>query len=752
MPEYDPQTKEKLAAYEALPLYPGKHITEVVSIYWPGGTRHYCFTQIDQMPGFKSIPLLPIDCRIIPRKGSPFLDLPRYTAGEEATVEVNFCDLDGEFSALLNQHGEGVKAEIFYWLPEVELLLSMWLGHLTVAGDSTRLSVPVGISAGYGDPQALLPGRMHITSCGFIFGGRLLTQQEITFHAGCLYNRHLAEEARGGLPVIGTLDLATGLPYTSCPRAVVGDCFARMTEPGTETQTKKFWPGFDVKPDAIPNNQTRGPNLPASAVGNASNLSDPIRVIAGHRFVKNLPLLASRAEVDTNHPDKGFASGLFEIGEGPLDAFFNFYMNNAYVTAEHSNIRLGDLGQSPTFFSPNVNSFSGTAHAFGRIQGNFNATSAAQLTASGEARGLRNVRVYSDPETYVEQYSTNRADWLLRMRCDARWGEGLDYERHDIASVIETRRWCDENVSMHDPNGDLFIGPRSTFNAELNGRAIRQQMRDLCVAGRIGSPFEFQGKFVFVPLKKETIDDSIPVFTDEGEDRNICLPEGGGALSSLVWSRTSDKALVNQWAVNFDDDSDKGTETQLLFGDEAQQLRAGRAFGDRSVHLVPGSQPAFGSTNFSEAGRLGNLLLYLGPLDEGGIYNNFRVKFTTWWSQALEVMNYKLIRVLNSRLQEKILEYFQSLGLPHFVGVPYEYFRVMRFVRRGNLRVDVEAQVYPTDFYESFEDISTPPPIFVAPPQPNPGGRPGDIPEPILPVGLAHTNDRVVGSFAASVY
>lgn len=749
MPEYDEETKLKLATLEALPPHtPGIDVCEAMSIYWPDGTRHYACAAYDDVSlapwMVNAIPLRPIELRIITEKGRPFFNLPRFTAGDDVSVEVTFSDFDGVFSGLFLLHGEGVKVEIFYYFPKVDLLLSMWLGHLALAGDFSRAVVKASVRSGFKDAQGFLPRRQRITSCAFIFGGHLDTQDAITFHAGCPHNAHLTEEERGGAPLIGVPG------FTDCPRAVVGDCYDRMTEPDTEIQTKKFWPGFDVRPDPIANNQTSGPNLLASAAGNISNLSEPIRVIAGERYVKALALLASRAEVDTNHADKGFASGLFEIGEGPLDAFWEFRINSVFVGMEHQNIRLGELGQPPTFFSPNVPSFSGTAHGFGRIQGNFNAQSAAQLTGSGRARGLKNVRVYSDSDTFTEQYTTNRADWLLRVMCDARWGQGYDYSRYDIASVIDTRQWCNDNVSMHDPNGNLFTGPRSTFNAELRGRSTTQQLNDICVAGRIAPPFEFQGKEVFVPLRKEDLSDpsSIPTFTDTpGDNCNIFYDD---ATSSLIWSPISDKTLVNQWTVNFDDSSNGGVESQLQFGDEGQQLRAGRAFGDRTIHVVPGSQAAFGITNFSEAARFGVTLLYLGPLDAGGIANGFTIKFTTWYSRAFEVRNYKVIRVLNPKLQSHILLHFAQLNMPHFAGVPYEYFRVTKFERRGDLKVDIEAVVYPQDFYEAIEDVTVPPPIFVAPPTRNPGGRRDEQPESLGLESLALDRDRIIGRIARS--
>src|ERR1043165_6522183 len=732
MADYSDDIKAKLTALQNLPAS-ARQPAEMTAFYWgaPDNLKVYAISNYDERPEY---PLLSarlisqlgytssIIVSLIPDKNTPFTEQPRSASVADDSTDFNFSDIDGELSRLVATYGEGVRAEVFGYWPALDLLLSLWRELTKAPKKISQATLKLTCSTGFRSPNLNLPRRPHATSCTFIFGALLRTQAEIDFHKGCPYNAH-----RGG-PI--------GVPgFTSCPRAQVSDCTARLV-------TKNYWPAFDVRPDPINNFQTKGTrNVPATATGNASNLSDPIRVCIGERYLKSLALLAYRNEMNTNHPDKGFGAGLFEICEGPVQMVWNFLMNGVYVTSEHSNFRLGDLGQSPTFFSPNVNSFSGTAHAFGRIQGSFNNNQAASLTGAIQCRGLRNIRVYSDPETHIEQYTTNRLWALLECLTNPRWGLGNDYSRYDLQSAIDCAAWCDELVAMHDPNGNLFTGTRSTCNVELTGRATQQQISDLCTAGRIGIPFEFQGRDVFVPIKKEdTSDPTIPALTDEGADRNIIRDRN---LSTLSWSQVSDAELPNQWTVNFDDASNGGVETQLVFGDQAQQLRAGRAYGDLSVRVVNKSQPAFGVTTFSEAARFGNLLLYLGPLDSGGIKNNLEVKFTTWYAQSLFVRMYSLIRVTNAKLQR-----FALLNL----GTAYEFFRVKKIVRKGDLKVEITAQVYPEDFYNQIEDPPQAPPIFISPGDPNPGGRPGDIPEPILPIGLAHSNDRITGQFAASVY
>lgn len=693
MPDYSEEITEKIVALQALTPEERKY-AEVCALYWPApaGVKVYSsfmYTEHPWWPGLAAAieaefgSEIPITLTLIPDGRDPFSDLPRGAFISDDSINLTFSDIDNAFSGLLMTYGEGIRGEKFgFWAatPKVgdpfDLFISLWQGIMRAPKEMSRALVKFSLTAGFRAAQMLVPRRPYATSCPFVFGGLLDSQEEIDAHKGCPYSVHVG----GSIGVPG---------FTDCPRRTKADCVERLA-------TEVYWAGFETRPDAIPNNQTQGPNLLAKAVGNESNLSDPVRVIAGERYVKALSLLAFRIEEDTNHPEDGFGAALFAASEGPLLALWEFRINGQLVGAEHQQQRLGELGQTPTDWSPDVNSYSGTAHVWGRIQGDFRNVQASDFSASARALGAKDLRVYSDPETYVEGYTTNRMWWLLHILAHLRWGYGQDYPRYDIQSAIDTATWCDEVVSITEPNGNTFGGVRSTFNAEVTARAIQQQVKDICTAGRIGLPFEFQGKDVFVPLKVEDVDDpDIPTFTDEGNNPNIVFPDKS-ALSTLSWSYISDDALTNQWTVNFDDASNGGVDTQLIFGDQRQQLRAGRAWGDRSKRVINKSQAAFGITNEDEAARFGLSLLYLGPLDSGGILNPFSVKFTTWYSHALKVQNYKPIKVVNSKMQAQIAAYFEARGLSPYPGADYTVFRVMKYTRRGNLQVEIEGQMYAT--------------------------------------------------------
>lgn len=692
MPEYDPTIQAKLDALQAL-TGAERRPAEIVTIYWPSptGTTIYASAMYTELPWWPDLAAaietyfgdpIPITLTLIP-DSTPFIDLPRAASISDDSINLTFDDKDDAFSTLLMTHGEGIRTEVFGYWPAVDLLLSLWRGMLHQPKEMSRDQVKVSATSGWRAPQMLVPKRPFATSCPFIFGAHLPTQEAIDQHAGCPFNRHV-----GG--TIGNPAFIGG----DCPRRVKADCSERLTEDDGVTPTERYWPGFETREDPIPNNQTKGPNLLAKSIGNESALSDPIRVIFGERYIKALYLLAFRNELNNNHPEDGFGAALFGVSEGTNLAMWEFRMMGQLVGAEHFQIRLGALGQQPSDWSPDVNSYSGTAHCYGRIQGRFNEATASDYSGSIRVLGNNEVRVYSDPNTYVEGYTTNRAWCLLHVLAHLRWGYGQDYPRFDIQRWIDAAAWCDENVTLTDANGNTFSGVRSTFNAEVTARAIQQQVKDICIAGRLGIPFEFEGKDVIVPLKAEDVDDpDIPVFTDEGSSRNIIYD---GEKSSLSWSEISDEEMTNQWTVNFDDASNGGVDTQTLFGDQPQQLRAGRAWGDRSKRVINKSQAAFGINSLQEVARFGNSLLYLGPLDSGGILNPFSVKFTTWYSEAFNVQNYKLIKVVNAKLQSRMTLYFTSRGLEPYPGADFTCFRVMKYTRKGDLRVEIEAQQYAT--------------------------------------------------------
>ena len=697
----------KLAALRAIRR---PHVFELVGVNWPSpdGLVYYCSTRLGQLPQFPEASS--IDAPIEPRLPAyAFQQFSKATDIADDTVQLELADLDGAISELFYAHGEGVKVELLYYFPQVDLMISAWWGHLRPPDSADGYSFKAKVQSGFRSALLSLPRRYLGTRCGVIWGGRFATQAEID-QCGCPWNLHIG----GSRGVAGSELLG---PCNQSSRSV---CALYLPE-------AKAFAGFETVLESIANNQTKGPGLLATSRGNETNLKRSLRIVYGHVTVRDCDLLAFTPQFDVKHPDQGFVRCLFAICEGPVSLVFNCKVNGQLIGFEHLNVRNGELEQPATSFSPNVSNYSMTALFYG-VYGPVNAAQYSEKNLQGEAEiyGCSMIRVYSTPETFVYQYTTNRAWCLFDLYTNKRYGHGVSIDRFVIQDWINLANWCDESVGYSDASGEHFTGVRSTFNGELNERSAQQQINDFCMAGRFGLPFRHGGKIRIVPLRKETIDDSVPVFTDQGEGRNIIVDERGN--SSLSWSQMSDEDLVNQIQLTFIDAAHDYIERPLTFEDQPAQLRAGRAMGDDTVRIVNEQFGAFGVTSLGEAARLGNLLLDLGPFDQGGLQNNLTVKFMTPdIGLAMELWQYRVIKIVS----------------PKIARFPFQYFRVMSRERQSSLVTEITAQAYPVEYYERLEDVTQPPPVLGSGGELNPGGGRGDRPCPIGFTVLQHVRDQV---------
>lgn len=242
------------------------------------------------------------------------------------------------------------------------------------------------------------------------------------------------------------------------------------------------------------------------------------------------------------------------------------------------------------------------------------------------------------------------------------------------------------------------------------------------------------------------IDTDVPTFSDRGSSRNICLDrsQGEGGKSTLTHSFLTDKELPNRIVLTYDDATRQNSQAPLTFEDVPQQLLAGRAFGDTSRRSIQKDYNAFGVTDAGEAGRLGNLLLDLGEFDEGGLRNNLRLTFTTWYLFTVDLHKYRVIRVESDKL-----DYLNSIRVSQGLE-PFKYFRIRSLRRLPDLKVEISAQAYPVEYYESLEMATqTPiqPPSGLPDPDPdNPDapdrGNPR-IPFPVALFDVDHTDDSI---------
>jgi hypothetical protein len=703
--------------FAALLALDSPRVCELVRVSWPApdGDIYYASSQYDELLGYESLAArnLTIETRF---SGERFQDVAFSSGIGDEKVDLDFADTDGAVRALYAQHGPGLRVEVFYYFPEIDWMPSVWWGHLQPPEGADATTFKCKAAAGFRSGQLPLPRRAFYRTCQAVFGGKLDSLPVIAQN-DCPYNRHL-----GG--VVGNLD-GDGNPYTDCPRHTRAVCIERLEPPGATRAPQML--SFDTVVETVYNGQTKGATLFPRSRGNENNLKRPLRVVFGRRTVRDLDLLAFIRFTNTNHPDKGFVNCLFAVSEGRIRSMLDCRINDAPVKIEHLQRRLGALRQAPTGITPNGSNYSGTAHFLG-LYGQVNPADygPSNLQGSCVVEGLDQIRVYTDPETYVETYTTNRAWGLLETLRNRRWGYGLDDARFYIEDWIDLAAWCDETVAYSNPQGELFVGTRSTFNAELSERTAQQQVNDICLAGRFGLPFQQAGKLRVIPLAKEEDLEACPVFTDEGEDRNI-VRDSKTRKSSLTFSQKSDAEMPNRVVVTFDDASQNHAERPLTFEDIDAQLRAGRAFGDHTQRVVEKKFSLLGVTQYGEAVRLGNLLLDLGQFDEGGLRNNLSIKFTTWFKFAINLHRYKVIHVPVAMLE--------PFG--------FEYFRIQTIKRKRDLKVEITAQAYPVDYYEQMEDLEAPPPIPGGEEFPNPGGRPGGRPAPIGLTELDFTNDRI---------
>jgi hypothetical protein len=705
MPSYDPTIRAKIADLQTLRKSGvGIEVYELIHIAWtqplPGETatdRYYSVLPLGEAASVAP-PVSPIDVRLIPESYPDyFVPLALDSAIGDEEMTLSFWDADGKFSDLIELNGEGVPVELLYWFPQVTLLLPIWLGHLKLEDDAEVDRVKIKAVNGFRSSDATLPHRQHWRECSAIFGGSLPTQAEINRFFDCKYNRHV-----GG----SNGNLNGGVPYTFCPRRTRQDCIDRLGEGGNNMLSHA------TIASTVVNNQTKGNRLLSTSSGNETALTEPVRVIMGKRRVYGMPVLVFRRDLNNNNPDRGFFVAEYECCEGPIQSISaaRVSVGNDEQPVDLSRYahRLGTRGQGPVDISLTVHGYSGTAH-FRYYYGWVNPAEVnpSDAKASALIEGLNNIRIYTNPTTYTEGWTSNRVWQIMRMMCDTRWGYGLDYSRFDIQSWIDAATWAEQWVQFTDFSGQAWVHRRSDSHVELIERKAQQQIEDMCLAGRLSRPFIFNGKIHIVPLREATTDEIVnaPFFTDEGDGRNILWEEIDGAeRSTLRYSRKSDLDLINRVEVTFDDiTQDYTNQPAPPVEDIDAQLRAGRVAGDFTRKQNPKKYNLLGVVNQGQAIKIATALLDLGEFDEGGLQNNLRIKFKIWFADALELHPAKIIRVLSSRLER----------------FSFEYFRVVSIERQSDLTVEIEAQAYNPNYMASFETTTSPPTNPPSPPPPD---------------------------------
>lgn len=683
MPELNDTIKAKIIDLREMSEQWGQplEVYELVKIDWTSGAIYYAATEVGELN--PDLPVSPVEARLISDSyPDSFLQVETSSAMGDEEVALKFWDGDGAFADLVLESGEGVKVELFYYFPTVDLLLSHWWGHLRTDENSDSEFWTGKAANGFRSPNLPMPRRAHYKECQAIFGAHLDSLEEIA-HNDCPYNAHLP----GGT-------IGNGL-FTTCDRKSPNSCVARGVHP-------LYHLSHQSATVTVFNGQTSGPQLLSVARGNETNLKDPVRVVMGRRRVRDMQVLAFRRDYNNNNPDKGFFDALYEGCEGPIKSFSSVSVSGQAVNAQYYAYRLGTRGQI-SWGALSEHGYSGTSwfrYQFGWV----NPGSVSPQNMRGEAiiEGLADIRVYSSETTFAREYTTNRAWQLARMLTDRRWGFGLDYVRLDIDSFIECAEWSDAYVRFTTPEGINYDHVRSISDVELTSRSTQQQVEDFCLAGRFSRPFLFEGKMRVEPLRALTDDElaACPVFTDYGENRNIIVDEKG--KSSLTRSQISDLDLPNRVEATYNDSQSDWTEaTAPVAEDIEQQLRAGRVEGDHTRRQVTKKYSFLGVTSEAAAVKLEYGILWFGEFDEGGLKNNLRIKFKAWFMDVLSLHENKVIKVVSKQLER----------------YGFEYFRIIKRSRAGNLHYDIEAQAYNHQAMSEFETVIE-----------NPGGGGGGFP------------------------
>jgi hypothetical protein len=671
-------------------------VAEILTVNWSDAVvSHYAITNYSDIIPHRNCSLSPIEPRLL---GGAFHGFEINSDLQTESISFTFANIDRAISDKFDTYGEGVNCELSYYWADVDLLVTAWWGQLNRPSSEDYEVLPVLATNGFRSKENLLPSRIRPRECTATFGARFdnLTDLETN---GCPYNRHL-----GG--AVGNLN--GGVPYVDCPKLTESDCSARL---GNAAHFLGFrWDVVSVVTDGRTGYQ-------AQSKGSGSTLKQPIRVIFGYKIVNQNPQLFFRREINQNNPDHSFVRGVFEVSEGPVDRIFNLSTGDtrALIQTVHQDIRNGHRAQSRTGYASNVPNFSFTAH-FATAVGWINAAQVAPASMVIQAwvHGYKDVKVYTDVSTSSRVFSNNRVWCLLELYTNKRFGRGYSHSKFEIADWLDAADWTRDSVRFTYVDGEGVAHDydhiRTMFDCAVEGRPAAEVITDICRSGRISVPFQSDGKYTiraFKALTSEELED-VKVFTDKGHAPNIAIRDG---RSSLSISQTSDKELVNEVQVSYENAEDFDTVRPITIKDEPQKVKAGESVGARNKTNAK-SFFGFGIRTFNETFKLAHSLLWFGEFDEGGTKNNCRVVFNTTFEQTLNLKRYDVIKIESDLLASKG---YTDPFTEDFTQ--FQYFRILRMPKSASNQVQIIAQAYNQDAYTEFETVlETPVAVTTLPP------------------------------------
>lgn len=697
------------------------HVAEYIRVDWnendANETRYYSTAKYNSLPGFGTIGLN-IEARLL---GEPFKQFELYPDLRTDTIPLVFDDIDRTIRGRFQAFGSGVHIEFFSFYPQVNAHDSKWFGQLQAPQIYGRKKIETIATNGYRSREQFVPGRRRPRECGWgKFGGQLTAEALLT--AGCKYDRHT-----GGS--IGNFKTGS-TPYSVCTFDEAG-CAARGMTP--------YFGGYKPDASAVVTDQNSG--YLAVSKGNASNLRQPIRVIAGTKIVRSNQLLFWRREMNANNQDRGFVAGVWEVSEGPNRNVRNVKVGEKLIEAIHWNPRLGTPAQVGLLqYAPDIGNFSNVCHYFARNGWVDPLTwNASTMISECAVDGYTQVTTITALDAISRIWTNNRTWWLLTFMDNQRFGMSYPMSRFNYESWRTCASWTGKSVTFSYTNADgetrNFAHTRSSFDCVVEGRPVAEQLVDICRSGRISVPYQMDGQFHVQPFRaftQDELDDAV-VFTDSGPTQNIL--RGADDEPLLIYSEIPDDKIVNEITLVFEDGANGDNERPITVDNPNQKLRAGRALGENNLQSVPTRIAAYGVRNLNEAVKLGYGLLYFGEFDEGGILNNGSIQIEVPLVEALSVRRYQPIKIVS-----EVLDGFETPDNPLFTAFsPVEYFRVLRIIKTSKDTAIISGQVYNHEAYRNFETVAgdTPgdppdwPPTIPTTPTPDPNPTP--IPRPCEP-------------------
>lgn len=661
-------------------------VAEYLKVFWDSGTiKYYGAAAWHDIAPHTGIGVT-VEARLkVQNKKDPFHELELDPDIRTETLTVTFDDIDKDITSKFQTYGSGVRCEFYLYYPSEAYTVMIWSGQLQAPDDWGWSDIKAKVTNGFKSRELFIPSRNHRGECtANVFAG-LLPDTDAVRSSLCPYDYHLG----GAVGVAKT----GSTPYADCPKLSKADCNLRFG-----TTDGKYYGGYVTNAANVIGSPRTG--YLAVSRGNASNLTESVRVVAGTKIIRaNTLLLYS---VQDPHPERGWLRTLWELGEGPVSSMYNFKINDKMIGQEHLNFRLGTRGQPRTNYATDVHNFSSTAHVFavyGYVANPLN-VKPGDLTAECTVKGFSEVCVYTDdsPVTKTRIWSDDRVWWLLEVYRNQKFGLGYKEDQFTILDWMTAATWGTQVVSHTAtfPDGESipYISRRTAFNAILEGRRIGEQVEDICRSGGLFLPFLHDGEFTISAARAATAGElsAARTFTDNGQSVNIIWE--GEPLITL--SKTPDDKVVNKVEVRFEEASNFDTERPFTVDDPNQQLKAGRQLGQDYFLAVPKSFSGFGINSLPEAIRLAYRLLWFGEFDEGGTQNNLRVKITMPFEQYLGLRRYEVIEVVSDILDG------HTIGTGVLAETP-QYFRILKAKKVSGGRCQVTAQAYNHTAYTAFE-------------------------------------------------